>query len=119
MADSIQSKRNQQATYLRQIQQERASKRRELLEAQKEDMKSVRDYYADQNKRLDQDTAAAVNHIKEESRIMASEEKAQRVAKAQAEMERKNTERATRLQAQHEANAEVDKLKKKASEIKS
>lgn len=92
MADSIQNRRNQQ-TYLRQIQQEKAEKKREILNAQKEDLKSVRDYYADQNKQLDNESAAAVNHIKEESRQLAQAERIERENKIQAEADQKRITR--------------------------
>lgn len=118
MADSIQSRKAQQTTYLRQIQQEKAARKRELNQNQKEDIKSVRDYYADQNKQLEQDSAAAVNHIREESRMLAAEEQRARTEKAEAELARRQVERETRLQAQLEANAEVENLKKKVQETK-
>ena len=70
MADSVQNRRNQQ-TYLRQVQQEKASRKRELMQAQSDDIKSVREYYSGANKKLDEDTNATVNHIKEESRQIA------------------------------------------------
>lgn len=88
MADSIQNKRNQQ-TYLRQLYQEKATKKRELLKAQQEDIKNVRDFYADQAKTLDTDTAAAINHINEESRQIAFIEKQERDERMQQQAEQK------------------------------
>lgn len=118
MADSIQSRKAQQTTYLRQIQQEKASRKRELMQAQKEDIKNVRDYYADQNKQVDADTAAAISHIRDETRQMAAEERQQRTEKAEAEVARRNAERSERLQAQVETAAQMEDLKKKVQETK-
>ena len=70
MADAIGKKNNTQ-TYLRQISQEKAKYKRELAESQRNDMKAVREYYADQNKQLEQESAAAVLDIKSEARQMA------------------------------------------------
>lgn len=106
MADSISNKKNQQ-TYLRQVQQEKAARKREIMNAQKEDMKSVREYYADQSKQLEKDSVAAVNHIKEESRQIAAAERQQRAERQQMEIEQKQlareqaqAERAERQNAQ-------------------
>jgi len=83
MADAIGKKNNTQ-TYLRQIQQEKAKYKRELAEAQRNDMKAVREYYAQQNKELEQESAAAVLDIKSEAREMAA---ADREARATASAE--------------------------------
>jgi HSP20 family molecular chaperone IbpA len=88
MADSIQNKRVQQ-TYLRQIQQEKNERKREIMKAQKEDLKSIRDYYADQTKKLEKETAATVNHINEESRQIAAAEKQERLDRQKAELEQR------------------------------
>lgn len=92
MADSIQNKRSQQ-TYLRQVQQEKSERKREIMNAQKEDMKSVREYYADQSKQLETNSAAAINHIKEESRQIAAAERQERTDRQQAEIEQKQIAR--------------------------
>ena len=92
MADSVQNKRTQQ-TYLRQIQQDKALRKRELIQAQNQDIKSVRSYYADQTKQLETETAAAVNHIKEESRQMVTAEKQERAERLEFEAEQKRLER--------------------------
>lgn len=71
MSDAIQGKRNTQ-TYLRQVQQEKAKYKRELAQAQRDDIKAVRDYYAEQNKQLENEAKAAVVDIKDEARQMAA-----------------------------------------------
>lgn len=88
MADSIQNKRNQQ-TYLRQVYQDKALRKRDLLKAQQEDIKSIRDYYADQTKQLETESAATINHINEESRQIALVEKQERSDRTQREAEQK------------------------------
>ena len=95
MADSIQNKRNNQS-YLRQVQQEKSLRKREIMQAQKEDMKAVRDFYAQQSKQLDKDSAAAVSHIKEESRQIALEERQERAEKTQIAAEQKQMDREQR-----------------------
>lgn len=92
MSESIQNKRNQQS-YLRQVQQEKASRKRDLNKAQTEDIKSVRSYYADQTKQLEIETEATINHIKEESRQMAAAERQERADRAQFEAEQKQMQR--------------------------
>lgn len=88
MADSVQNKKTQQ-TYLRQINQEKAERRREILNNQKDDIKSVRDYYADQTKQLEKESAAAISHINEESRQLAAAHRQQRAEQAQFEAQQK------------------------------
>lgn len=95
MADSIQSKRENQS-YLRQIQQEKSQKKRDIMQAQKEDMKAVRDFYAQQSKQLESDSAAAINHIKQESRQIAADERQERSEKISMEQEEKRADREQR-----------------------
>lgn len=115
MADSIQNKRNQQ-TYLRQTYQEKALRKRDLLKAQQEDIKSVRDYYADQSKQLDSETAAAITHINEESRQLALAEKQERNDRMQQAAEQKRVaqeEMATnRSQGIQQSSVDADDEKK-------
>lgn len=92
MADSVQNKKTQQ-TYLRQVQQEKANRKREIMNNQKEDIKSVRDYYADQAKQVDTESAAAISHINEESRQLAAAHRQQRAEQSQANAQQKRIER--------------------------
>lgn len=91
MADSVQNKKTQQ-TYLRQINQEKAERRREIMTNQKDDIKSVRDYYAGQAKQLESESAAAISHINEESRQLAAAHRQQRAEQAQAEAQQKRAD---------------------------
>lgn len=116
MADSVQNRRNQQ-TYLRQIQQEKAERKRDILTAQKDDIKSVRDYYADQSKQLDNESAAAINHIKDESRQIAAAEKQERADRAEAAAEQKRLDHEAassgRSQNGKQASTPTDSVEKK------
>lgn len=113
MADSVQNKRNQQS-YLRQVQQEKASRKRDLIKAQNEDIKSVRNYYADQTKQLETETEATINHIKEESRQMAAAERQERADRLEFEAEQKQMARdevaASRSQNASEASEKKNSL---------
>jgi HSP20 family molecular chaperone IbpA len=83
MAESIQNK-NADRTYIREIQQEKNTKKKELAEQQREDIKQIKTYYAEKNKEIDEDSAAAINHIKTEQ---TENDQADRFAKAE---ERRN-----------------------------
>lgn len=66
MAESIQNRKTQQSE-LRLSQQEQARKKRELASQQKQDLQSMKSYYADKNREIDNDSSAAVSHIKADS----------------------------------------------------
>lgn len=65
MADSVQNK-NLDRAYIRELQQDKNTKKKDLAEQQREDLKQMKTYYAEKNKEIDDDTAAAINHIKTE-----------------------------------------------------
>ena len=105
MADSVQNKKSQQ-TYLRQINQEKAERRREIMTNQKDDIKSVRDYYADQSKQLESESAAAISHINEESRQLAAAHREQRAEQAQAEAQQKRSDQQASAAARATSSAQ-------------
>jgi HSP20 family molecular chaperone IbpA len=108
MADSIQNKKLQQSTYLRQIQQEKSAKKRELMAQQQQDLVSMRQFYANELKNVDNESAAAVDNIRQETKDMVqlySDEK---------RMEKEN-ERQQKLDAQV-ARQEEQKNSNSASE---
>lgn len=115
MADSIQAKRDQQ-TYLRQVQQEKAERKRELMRAQQDDIKAVRNYYAEESQNLEADTAAAISHIREESRQLAEADRQERQDRIQAEAEERmaarEEQRANRQIASEDASASSAEKKK-------
>jgi len=112
MADAIGKKNNSQ-TYLRQIQQEKAQYKRELAEAQRNDMKAVREYYADQNKKLEQESAAAVLDIKSEARQMAEADRQSRSQASADATEQKKLEREQRQMSKTETQASQSSVEKK------
>jgi len=112
MADAIGKKNNSQ-TYLRQIQQEKAQYKRELAENQRNDMKAVREYYADQNKKLEQESAAAVLDIKSEARQMAEADRQSRSQASADATEQKKLEREQRQMSKTETQASQSSVEKK------
>lgn len=88
MADSIQNRRSAQ-TYLRQVQQEQAQKKRELMTQQNEDIKALRQYYADEKQKIDEDSSATVNHIKAESNAVIAQEREEKLQRKMMEREEK------------------------------
>lgn len=73
MADSINKFKNQQNTYLREVQQEKAALKRDLAAQQQQDLISLRQYYKDENKKIDEQSADAVNHIRTETKEMVAQ----------------------------------------------
>lgn len=67
MAESIQNRKLQQTSYLREIQQEKAARKRELMSQQQQEILDVREKYAEENRRLESESADAVNHIRNET----------------------------------------------------
>lgn len=63
MAEIIQNRKLSPQDILRSSQQQQADKKRELVAQQKEDLKSMKQYYAGKTKELETESAAAVNHI--------------------------------------------------------
>ncbi len=112
MADAIQGKRNSQ-TYLRQVQQEKAQYKRQLAEAQRNDIKSVRDYYADQNKQLETEAQAAVVDIKDEARQAAEADRQSRAEQQSAAAEQKQLARQDRQTARGDQQASESSVEKK------
>lgn len=95
MADSVKARSNSQ-TYLRQVQQEKARYKRELMDAQRKDIQAVREYYADQNKQLEKEAQAAVVEIKDEARQIAAAEREARAQEAAYVAEQKQLDRQQR-----------------------
>lgn len=112
MADAIQGKRNAQ-TYLRQVQQEKAQYKRELAEAQRADIKAVRDHYAEQNQQLESEAQAAVVEIKDEARQAAAEDRQARAAQQNAIAEDRELARQDRQIARGDSQASESSVEKK------
>ena len=112
MADSIKAKQNSQ-TYLRQIQQEKARYKRELSQAQQQDIKAVRDYYADQNKQLETEAQAAIVEIKQEARDIAAADRDARAEQQAYAAEQKRLDRQSRQIASSDDQASTSSVEKK------
>ncbi len=112
MADAIGKKNNSQ-TYLRQIQQEKAKYKRELAESQRNDMKAVREYYAEQNKELERQSADAVVEIKAEARQMAEADRQARADSSAESADLKRQERQQRQSSKMDSQASQSSVEKK------
>lgn len=66
MADAIQNRRISQEN-IQMVQQEKAERKKLLAEQQREEIKELKTKYQELNKEIDQDSAAAINHIKYEA----------------------------------------------------
>jgi len=77
MADSIQTRRVSQDN-IQQVQQEKTERKKQLAEAQRDDMKNLKAKYNELSKEIDQDSAAAINHIKTEANESNEAQKAER-----------------------------------------
>lgn len=64
--------RHNQRSQLRQIQQEQADRKRDLAAQQREDMQNLKNFYADQNKQMAEENAAAVSHISDEAQEISN-----------------------------------------------
>lgn len=76
MADSIQNKKNDQS-YLRMVQEQKAQKKRDLMIQKQQDITELRQYYSDQEKKIESDSADAVNHIKAEQNERLNQQRAE------------------------------------------
>lgn len=77
MASTIETRRATQEG-IQQIQQEKADKKRALAEQSREHMKAIKAKYHEMSKEIDQDTSAAINHIKAEAQEDNDEIRAER-----------------------------------------
>lgn len=83
MADTIQSKLTAPQEALRSNQQAKADRKVQLMAQQKEDLKAMKQFYAEKNKEIDSDSAATVNHISgKQARSSEDVEKTQKAQQA-------------------------------------
>lgn len=120
MAESINKFKNQQNTYLREVQQEKAARKRELSAQQQQDLSDLRQYYKDENKKIDEQSADAVNHIRTETKDMVNQymddrRQAQQEIKMQQEEERQAHLEASRVDATSTASTYDRSGKKKVT----
>lgn len=92
MADSIQNRRTQQ-NYLRQVQEEKSQKKRDLMNQKQQDLQALRQYYNDESKKIDSESSDAINHIKSVQQESLNQQRAehqqQLEEKKQAELEQR------------------------------
>jgi HSP20 family molecular chaperone IbpA len=116
MAESINKFKAQQNTYLREVQQDKAARKRDLASKQQQDMLELRQYYSDENKKVDQESADTVNHIRSQTQETLqnySDERRQRIETAKLE---RDEEHRKEVQESASASAEsVDGSQQKAN----
>lgn len=88
MADAIHTRRVSQEN-IQMVQQEKADKKKQLAEAQREEMKELKAKYQELSKEIDNDSAAAINHIKYEAQEENEAMKAERAEAKAATYNRK------------------------------
>lgn len=81
MADAIQN-RKQNQEYIRQLQQDKSERKKELAERSKEEMKALKATFQEENKQIDSETTAAINHIQARAEEDGREEKLAKIEKA-------------------------------------
>lgn len=98
MADSIQTRRVSQNN-IQQVQQEKTERKKQLAEAQREDLKSLKAKYNELSKEIDHDSAAAINHIKIEANEENQAQKAEHREMKAATYSRKDVQQNNNNQA--------------------
>jgi hypothetical protein len=91
MAGSI-SNKSADRSYIRELQQDKNMRKKELAEQQREDLKQLKQFYAEKNKEIDNETADAINHIRTEESSMDSEDRLAKVEDRKAQLEEKRLE---------------------------
>lgn len=84
--------RNADRAYIREIQQDKNSRKKELAEQQREDIKQIKTFYAEKNKEVDDETSAAINHIKMEQTDNDQADRQAKVDERRAELEERRFE---------------------------
>jgi len=71
--------RKQNQEYIRDLQQEKANKRKALSDQAQKDMKELKDYYKKENQKLDETVSAAIVQVKKENEQLTEEERQTRL----------------------------------------
>ena len=72
MSSETVKNRHNQREQLRQVQQEQAQRKRELAAQQREDVRTIKEFYSNEQKQVDADHAAAVSHVNEDVENVSS-----------------------------------------------
>jgi HSP20 family molecular chaperone IbpA len=71
-SESVKNRHNQREQ-VRQVQQEQAQRKRELAAQQREDLRTIKEFYTNEQKQIDAEGAAAVSHLSEEAAGISGE----------------------------------------------
>lgn len=88
MAESINTK-NADRGFIREVQQDKNAKKKELAMQQREDIKQIKTFYAEKNKEVDDESAAAINHIKTDQTENDKIERQAKIDERRAELDEK------------------------------
>ncbi len=91
MAESI-SNKNADRSYIRELQQDKNARKKELAEQQREETKQLKQFYAEKNKDIDNETADAINHIKMDQSSADGEDRQAKIEDRKAQLEEKKLE---------------------------
>ncbi len=88
MAESINNK-NADRSYIRELQQDKNAKKKELAMQQREDIKQIKTFYAEKNKEVDDESSAAISHIKTDQTESDHIERQAKIDERRAELDEK------------------------------
>lgn len=71
--------RKQNQEYIRDLQQEKANKRKALSDQAQQDMKELKEYYKKENQKLDETVSAAIVQVKKDNEQLTEEERQTRL----------------------------------------
>lgn len=111
MSDAISNRKDNQE-YIRQVQQTKSERRKELTQSAQEDLKNLKQYYKDENAKLEQESSAVINHIKADTEASDQEARAEQLEKKQQQAQTynrsgKTENRSQPQQAARQSNTET------------
>ncbi len=83
MSDAINNRKENQ-DYIRQIQQSKSERRKELSKSAQEDLRNLKQHYKNENAKLEEESSAVINHIKADTEASDLEARAEQAEKKQA-----------------------------------
>ena len=69
MSSEAVKNRHNQRDQIRQVQQEQAQRKRELAAQQREDLRTMKEFYTNEQKNVDAESSAAVSHLNDEAEV--------------------------------------------------
>jgi HSP20 family molecular chaperone IbpA len=112
MTDSIRNK-NADRAYIREVQQEKNLRKQDLSQKEREEIKAVKEYYAKERKSIDQESAAAINHIKEDQTLANQEEREIKMQERREQLELTRQEAQEKAAARQEASESASTYNRK------